>query len=995
MPEFRFCRCGYTQAGLALEAAKCEADSEADAILKKFKKPVGMAWQDRGYSYNNGELSEWLASGGNYGIIAGSSWIIDGKPVRLFILDADSVKAWTDAGFFDDLPKRTLTVQSSTADKRHFYFLTDLVSSKAHEELPGLGHFKFKSSQCVGPGSLHPSGVRYSVIDYSAPAYVDAETLTKAIVKATEALQPAKLPVVQDMLAVKSGHASHLAENLQRLEDRARQAKAEQIKRVRAEERGEILESGVKAEQSSDVIALIAIINADERINPCIRSLNAGLPEKHRFEAMTGVTGKPGEGEHHVRLAWATALIKSGYTDAEIQLLAACFDDYVKSRTQEQLDSVRRWVKDEAGNYYPCRSLQEYIPSDMCAGCRWHPPGADVEAILEDNGAPVTLPEGVRRWTDDLPPGVPGVDGDGIAYVKVKRDTKDGESKFVKTAVCDGYAFIAEETRDRITGEASFTIQGYGSRDRHVFKFDITGREFADPRKLRAALVAHFGARNLVKGLDGEAIQLLTEVVRKLTLIDRPIWIDGRLAIPGVDDDGFKFRINERIPVDLTSGEVEPGLRALGMIFQVWPAENTSVMVAAALGSPLAARWFPGDRFALAMVGTTGRGLKTEALKMLMAFYGQGFLEDKSLLRWGEGATNNAMLTIAASSGCLPTGIDNYKPTQKDGPSKFVSVVHTVLEGRDRERLTRNTELRDTREYGTTLIVTGEDLPEEASTLARMIPIEWTAPPDLDRLTELQAIASNLPAVGRMWCKYLAGPDVKIDLAAWASSRQALVTVAKDAESINPGRIGTTASILKLVWKTALDSPIGEVLKPHTEAFEKGLAKLIRDAATATRESTEAAQFIETLRELVTSGRCIVVDRTYSMDISTPNVIGWRLRDPDPDAGCIAILPTLAIDAVRRVTGQQGQAVGAKALYRQLDEMGVIVSDGGRRALKKRVGSKTLRVLVFKPGVLMDEDGLMEEVDLTKATEYAAEDTQRRQALQALDESLRRVVKIE
>jgi len=43
-------------------------------------------------------------------------------------------------------------------------------------------------------------------------------------------------------------------------------------------------------------------------------------------------------------------------------------------------------------------------------------------------------------------------------------------------------------------------------------------------------------------------------------------------------------------------------------------------MVATALGAPMTARWFPGDRFGMAMVGTTGRGLKTEALKMLIGF---------------------------------------------------------------------------------------------------------------------------------------------------------------------------------------------------------------------------------------------------------------------------------------------------------------------------------------------------------------------------------------
>jgi len=60
--------------------------------------------------------------------------------------------------------------------------------------------------------------------------------------------------------------------------------------------------------------------------------------------------------------------------------------------------------------------------------------------------------------------------------------------------------------------------------------------------------VAHFGARDLVRDLNGETIQLLTEVVRKLTLIDRPIWIGGRLAIPGVDDAGSSLGLMSEHP---------------------------------------------------------------------------------------------------------------------------------------------------------------------------------------------------------------------------------------------------------------------------------------------------------------------------------------------------------------------------------------------------------------------------------------------------------------
>lgn len=611
-------------------------------------------------------------------------------------------------------------------------------------------------------------------------------------------------------------------------------------------------------------------------------------------------------------------------------------------------------------------------------------PGAAVEKI--------SLPDGVRKWDDELPLGAPGVDKDGVTYCKSFKKDRNGEETIKKVDICDGYAFISEETRDE-HGEASFTVEGRGSKDGHVFKFDITGRDFSDDRKLKAALVAHFGARNRLKQLEGDKIQRLTRKVTKLTLITSPRWIEGKLAVPGVDEDGFKFRLNPRVPADLSTGEEKMGLAALKLILETWPKEKAAILICSALASPMCGGRFPGDRFGLALVGTSGRGLKTEALKHALAIYGAGFLSEESLLRWGEGATNNAMLSIASACGCLPVGIDNYKGTHRDGPSKFVSVVHTILEGRERERLNRNAELRETREYASTLLVTGEDLPEEASTVARLLPWEWSSPPNTDQLTELQQIAHHLPAVGRLWCRHLSN-GTEVDMDAWRKSRAELVKVAEAAGAINPGRIGTTAAIMKLVWKTALTSPFGEVLAPYTQDFEKGLASLIQTTAEAAQEATEASKFVDTLKELISSGRCIIRDQIDTgQEITLSGVIGWRLKDPDKDAGGVAVLPKLAMEAVRRVDGPQAQSIGPKTLYRQLEEAGMIAegSGKGQRLAVKRVGSKTARVLVFKPGILID-DGVLDEVDLSKAAAYAKEDIYRRKQANNLQERIHQAV---
>jgi len=385
-PEFRFCKAGFDLSGLqrAIDDAKSSDAPEkaAESALRRFKAPKGAGWQQAGYAHDDRDLTSWLKAGGNYGIIAGTAWEVDGHMARLFILDADDVKAWAEAGFFDDLPKSTLTVQSSAPGKLHYYYWTDLESSKAHFELPGRGHLKFWGSQCVGPGSLHPSGCRYTVIDPSSPAYVPREVLEKAILRAVAAMAPDRLQAVKDMFGVKPDHADRLKANANKLEENARQVKIGRIKRTQAEERGDVPEDDVKA-RPDDLPAVMARIECDDRINPCLRRLIAGLPANHRFEAMVGVNGKPGEGEHALRRAVAVAWIKSGYTDEEFRLLAANFDDYNPSRTQQQLDSVHRGIEDKGITYSPCRELQAHIPPEFCDGCSWTPPNPAAEELKE------------------------------------------------------------------------------------------------------------------------------------------------------------------------------------------------------------------------------------------------------------------------------------------------------------------------------------------------------------------------------------------------------------------------------------------------------------------------------------------------------------------------------------------------------------------------------------------------------------------------------------
>ena len=517
--------------------------------------------------------------------------------------------------------------------------------------------------------------------------------------------------------------------------------------------------------------------------------------------------------------------------------------------------------------------------------------------------------------------------------------------------ISEGYAFISEEIRDE-HGEATFTIEGRGAADGHQFKFDISGRDFSDPRKLRAMLVAYYGAQNRVMKLNGDVIQLLSVDVVKKRLVTKPCWLGNRLVIPGLDEyNDLKLRISSAIPADLSGGDTETGLRALRLMLEGW--HEVILPLVAVLGSPLVARYMSDDRFGLILTGTSGL-MKTEMMRHCMAIYGNGYLRESNIVRFGEGATTNALLKLADDAGCTPFFVDNYKPTRRDDPSRLVSLIHAVLEGTDKRRLSKEVEHREVSEFSTILIMTGEDVALESSTLARVLPISVEHQPNLDKVTELQAIAESLPAVGRIWCRYLGAAE--IDLALWRTKRQELVMKAKESGAINPGRIGTTAATLWYVWQIALQSPLGVVLRDFNSRFETELWRLLTNSTRLTQESNEAVRFVETLRELLAAGR-VFLDEMKNNIGPSPNerMIGWVHRpgfSVFDDIDYIAIHPDLALEAVRKYAGLE-ISVSRPTLYRQLDELGYIdVADDGKRLMLTRYKSKVVRVLRFKPGAL-------------------------------------------
>lgn len=555
-----------------------------------------------------------------------------------------------------------------------------------------------------------------------------------------------------------------------------------------------------------------------------------------------------------------------------------------------------------------------------------------------------------------------GVDVDGIIYNK--KLNKKG--KQIKVPICDGFARISAETR-RENGDAIFTITGRGSEDSYTFSFDMPAEDFADPRKLSGKLTAQFGACNVVGGLSGPIIQRISRNIKKLKLITHPQWIDSKAAVPGLElIPNLKFNLHPRVPVDVSGSSIDEAEKCLQDLLEAWSLQDTTIAFTAILGAPVIARWFPDDRFGLALRGMTGSG-KTEAIKNLMSIYGRGYLSEANILKWGEGGTVNALLKTAALAGFMPWLVDNYKPIKQGSSQALISMVHAVLEGGEKLRLNRNADFREAQGFSCTPIITGEDFPEEASSLARVLVVDWSPIQDVNKLTNAQILSENLPAIGKAWLTWLSLHSEEVDEAKKTFARDRAECVAALAEGgcVNAGRTGTAIALLKFVWSLASKCPeLSDILRHCKEDFEEGLYKLEGRVSQETAEAVEAEKFVESLQEIISSGKGRITQKwEVGRPDTCPNAIGWIEED-----GSVCIYPRMAKDIIRRMNNYEGQDLSGKVLYRQLFDRGHIYREKDRYTLPRWVNGHTVRVLVFRPEVLFNVEHKKAEgdqIDLT------------------------------
>lgn len=574
--------------------------------------------------------------------------------------------------------------------------------------------------------------------------------------------------------------------------------------------------------------------------------------------------------------------------------------------------------------------------------------------FVQSGGVFVVRPERTETWPYD-------VKGGRLVYLteRIFYDTVTIQ----QMPVADFHARIVSQ----ITNEdktRTFLVKGNAVRG-GPFQFEMDAEEFGNDRKLKAVIDAASGALDPVRAGMGKhltaALQLLAgDGMTQYKRYRRTGWVDGRFLIPGREPDGVLVELPHKPPFSISKdANLSHGLGALEALLKSMTPERSAVAVALVFQAPLSklAKW-ENERYAIFISGRTG-SLKTSFAQVLMCIYGRRFIDDEMLVKWGEGATANAMMSMATSAHDMPFLIDNFKPSTGGGARAFIGLIHNILEGGEKDRLNRASQLRDTKPIFCWPICTGEDVPNsDPASLARIliVPFLWQHGEDNDELTKAQMFAEHLPAIGGAWLDWLetdSGRKTVLRIATkfpgYRSTWSKHLRTLRD-DSVNTLRVASNLASNQLTWEIMCEHPaIGPLAHEFKDAHLTGLRDIVALAmSTATAEALEATRYLATIKELVITGQAEIIRTDGARN---DRVIGYS------DYGGIYLLPKITRNAVERLLSDNLNGISQSALHKQLDGQGFIASHNKGTFLKtKKIAGESVRVLHLHEHALEEAD---------------------------------------
>ena len=500
------------------------------------------------------------------------------------------------------------------------------------------------------------------------------------------------------------------------------------------------------------------------------------------------------------------------------------------------------------------------------------------------------------------------------------------------------------DTETSANNITEFTFMGEGAKDHRKVSFTLQA-DALEHQKFKTALINAFGAVNRVGKLDFETVQKLSRNTKFIRRVEVPSWNDNIPMIPGVELAGdTEFRLSPMTPAKVFSGDIQVAKDLLRTLLKTHPL--ASILVTAIMGAPAVARWRPDDRIAVALWAGTGTQ-KTTVAKACVSIYGSEYQSDRYLLKHGRGgSTVVAALEIMARAGILPQILDDVKAVDPKDHQNYVTIIHAVIEGSDKQRGKKDGGLRGSQIFRSTPIITGEVRPEEASTDARVCNLSWSKP-NLDLLNEIESRANEMPIIGYHWLRFLAETNLNLNDGFNTTRSKNELEFSRAGFTTNPGRLATIYTVLMATWNLLCESPFGEVFKEATEDFTCNLTRAIQEQGSIVNSDTEVSKFLAGVNELLASQPSLF----QSSDGKT--LLG-RVVGKHMDEG-LFLLPNeilAELDKLKVFT----QKPTVDSMGKGLDDAGKLIRDKDERHRKvqRRMGDRRPRGWLLTPTAFDD-----------------------------------------
>jgi hypothetical protein len=650
-------------------------------------------------------------------------------------------------------------------------------------------------------------------------------------------------------------------------------------------------------------------------------------------------------------------------------------------RFTEALDGAQVVIlpdNDEEGRKHARKVAQEVIP--VAEGVRIvELPNLPEKGDVTDWAEAGHMPDELRQIVHETPPFEPQENGQaspsadfGDRYEaqngRIMHFSEDDDSGRI---VADFQAEITREVTNE-DGSRTYRVEGR-TREGRPFELDIPASEFERDQKLKSAIGAAAGAKAPVRaGMTrhiSPALKMLSSDVETRRRYRRTGWSEDGFLLPGRTPEDVEVVLPESLPYQASkAGSIEEGKEALDNLIRSLGPEKTTPLVAFAVTGQLGRHVDLLKRHAFFVKGRTG-SLKTSWSQVVMCLFGPAFIRDENLLKMGEGMTRNAAMALAGSAHDLPILFDNYKPTTGKGDQGFINLIHNVIEGGEKARLNRNSELKDRKDIRAWPIVTGEDLPDtDPASLARLLTVEfsWTNGEDNPELTAAQERPEDLSRVGTAWIEWLQSEDGREVLSELEESfperrkKWAAYLRKRRPDMVNILRVASNLATNTLAFNAAARCPVlREVLESHREAYQEGMLSIAYNMGDYTCESLEARRFIEGLKSLKAAGRARFAQRLGD-DYTIDDQVGYK------DAEGYYLILDLAMEAVEELYKRSGGLGGVtrQTLCSQLKDIGLVARTGRNKTTRTvRTGTGRKRVLHLKKDALEDTEEETEEQD--------------------------------